>query len=336
MRDETEGRKQGRAGRIAARIAILFGIALAALLILAYGAMWVICRGPSESARDLFVNTCMETSFARLFPPLVLPQEEIDAIRAANAVVDTDEVTDNDLNFADPNPGDSEQPEIEIVDVIGTTYKGKLMIVKDPSRVVVGTPPALGGDAFGEKLDDMIKRTGAIGGINAGGFADDNGMGSGGTPIGIVIQDGKLVFGSESASTVVIGLDNKNVLHVGRMTAREALDKGMRDAVSFGPALVVNGKPSETAGSGGGLNPRTAIGQREDGSILLLVIDGRQPHSIGASHKDLVDIMVQYGAINAGNLDGGSSTTLYYEGELRNACASLYGPRQLATAFLVK
>ncbi|MEG1027186.1 MAG: phosphodiester glycosidase family protein, partial [Oscillospiraceae bacterium] len=86
----------------------------------------------------------------------------------------------------------------------------------------------------------------------------------------------------------------------------------------------------------GGLNPRTAIGQRADGAVLLLVIDGRQPHSLGANLKDLADIMIEHGAINAGNLDGGSSTMMYYEGKLANTCASLYGPRKIPNGFLVR
>ena len=89
-------------------------------------------------------------------------------------------------------------------------------------------------------------------------------------------------------------------------------------------------------GSGGGLNPRTVLGQRADGAVLMLVIDGRQPHSLGATYKDCIDVMLEYGAVNAGNLDGGSSTILLYDGEVRNVCASLYGPRNLPTAFIVK
>ena len=90
------------------------------------------------------------------------------------------------------------------------------------------------------------------------------------------------------------------------MTAQAALDRGVRDAVSFGPVLVVNGEAVEVNGSGSGLNPRTAIGQREDGSILLVVIDGRQVNSLGASYSDVIELMLEYGAVNAANLDGGS------------------------------
>ena len=111
----------------------------------------------------------------------------------------------------------------------------------------------------------------------------------------------------------------------------------MRDAVSFiTPALIVNGKAADILGTGGGLNPRTAIGQRADGAVLLLVIDGRQSHSIGANYKDLMDVMLQYGAVNAANLDGGSSTLMVYNDQILNVCASLYGSRKLPTAILVR
>ena len=133
----------------------------------------------------------------------------------------------------------------------------------------------------------------------------------------------------------IVGFDQNNQLVVGTMTGQECLDRGIRDAVSFGPTFIVNGKAMEVAGSGGGLNPRTVLGQRADGAVLMLVIDGRQSHSIGATYKDCIDVMLQYGAVNAANLDGGSSSMLVYNGEVQNVCASLYGSRPLPTAFIV-
>jgi len=134
----------------------------------------------------------------------------------------------------------------------------------------------------------------------------------------------------------VVGFDNKNVLVVGSMTASQALSRGIRDAVSFGPVLVVNGEPAKFLGQSGGVNPRSVIGQREDGAVLLLAVNGRQPGSLGATYKDLAEMMVEYGAVNAANLDGGSSSMLYYNGELLNTCSSVYGPRRIPSAFLVK
>ena len=85
-----------------------------------------------------------------------------------------------------------------------------------------------------------------------------------------------------------------------------------------------------------GVNPRTAIGQRADGAVLLLVVDGRQAYSLGATHNDLVDIMLEYGAVNACNLDGGSSSMMWFEDGYVNHSASLIGIRPLPTAFLVQ
>ncbi|MBM6920662.1 phosphodiester glycosidase family protein [Phocea massiliensis] len=329
--------KKGSVKRVIGRTAIILGIFLASILVLIYTAMLVICYGPSPRARDLFVNTCMETSFLKYFPPLVMSSAQIEEIREANGIVDNGEVTVGQQDYTNVDNQDKSQPDIEIVDVVGATYKGKMMIVKDPSRVVVGTSSdTFSADKGGKKLDQMIADEGAVGGVNAGGFVDDGGVGNGGMPIGLVIKNGKLLNGGLNTPFTVVGFDQKNMLHVGTMTGQQAMDKGLRDAVSFGPALVVNGNPMESSGTGGGLNPRTAIGQREDGSVLILVIDGRQPHSLGATHKDLVDVMIDFEAVNACNLDGGSSSMMYYEGELKTVCSSLYGPRRIPTAILVK
>lgn len=226
--------------------------------------------------------------------------------------------------------------EIEFHNVSGSTYKGIMMIVKDPSRVIVGTSSGVySADVPGKKVVDMIASYGAIGGVNAGGFEDPQGAGNGGMPKGIVISEGELKFGSEAGSYEVIGFNNDNVLVVGTMTGSRALEMGIRDAVSFGPILVVNGEATKASG-GGGLNPRTAIGQRADGAVLLLVIDGRQSSSLGASYADITEVMLEFGAINAANLDGGSSSVMYYEGELLNSCSSLYGPREMPTSIVVR
>lgn len=208
------------------------------------------------------------------------------------------------------------------------------MIVKDPSKVKVSVSAENFGDGKGMKIDEHVEKEGAIAGVNAGGFADENGMGNGGQPLGLVIKDGRVVSGLETYSCV-IGLDKDDKLVVGSMKGTEAVERGLRDAVSFGPVYIVNGKRSEVIGTGGGVNPRTCIGQRADGAVLLLTIDGRQATSLGATHSDCIDILEEYGAVNAANLDGGSSTSMYYDGEIQNVPATVYGPRDIPTAFVV-
>ena len=120
------------------------------------------------------------------------------------------------------------------------------------------------------------------------------------------------------------------------MTANQAKKRGIRDALTFGPALIVDGKPANVSGYSSGLNPRTAIGQRADGAVLLLVIDGRQPGSLGAFHTDTIEVMLNFGAVNAANLDGGSSSLMVYEDEIISNKSGLTGNRHMPTCFLVE
>ena len=320
---------------------ILLALLLAVLFLL--GACYVVFRGPSPAARDLLLVSAMETSAAKFIPRLFFSQEEIDEIIQKNSVLPTYEVTETPSSSVSPE-GEEEEMEstpvdlsaVALVEVSGTTYKGKMLIVQDPSRVYVATPEAFHLSTGGMRVEEMCRRDGALAGINGGGFMDENGVGDGGSPIGLVISGGVMMNGYPSLVSEVIGFDRDNRLVVGNMSAQEALDRGIRDAVNFGPILVVNGEPAQVSGSGGGLNPRTAIGQREDGAVLLLVIDGRQSHSLGASYKDLIEIMLEFGAVNAANLDGGSSSLMVYEDEIITTCASLYGSRKIPTAFLVR
>ena len=99
-------------------------------------------------------------------------------------------------------------------------------------------------------------------------------------------------------------------------------------------SLIINGEV-QSKNLGGGVNPRTGIGQCADGSVLLLVLDGRSINTLGATMQDVADIMLEYGAVNAGNLDGGSSSVMVYDGEIINNCAPVTGPRNIPTAFIV-
>jgi len=101
--------------------------------------------------------------------------------------------------------------------------------------------------------------------------------------------------------------------------------------------LIVNGVPADIGSSSKtGLNPRTAIGQRADGAVLLLVVDGRHPSSIGAGYADLIEVLLKHGAVNACNLDGGTSSIMYYQGQRISSIENISFSRSIPTAFLVK
>ena len=177
--------------------------------------------------------------------------------------------------------------------------------------------------------------------MNGGGFYDPDWNSNGALPHGTVIKDGKIVSSYDDAKMGggFIGFDKEDKLVLGRMTDREALNKGLRDAIEFGPYLIVNGKRSFVKGNGGwGIAPRSAIGQRQDGIVLFLVINGRLTSSIGADMVDLCDIMENYGAYNAANLDGGSSSELVIKNKIINTpvAGGKNGLRDMATFWVVK
>ena len=230
-------------------------------------------------------------------------------------------------------PPDEDGDGIILVDVMKKGFQGTMIIVLDPSRVFAGFPGFYGGN--GMLLEDLVHRYDALGGINGGGFIDEDGGGSGGLPEGLTIVEGEVYHWVDSGASAAF--DENNVLHVGYYTAETAAADNIRDCVSFGPALIVNGEPEYGSYMESGINPRTAIGQREDGAVLMLCIDGRQLRSIGGSFADIRDVMLDFGAVNACSLDGGSSTVMYYDGEYLNSPSSASGTsRYLPNAFLIR
>ena len=338
-------KRERKAGRIVGRTLLVLLVTVLLLALLLVGVVFVALRGPSTTVQELLTRTLKETSAADFIPDLFLSEERVAEIMSyRDTETDTEEqdislVTVHIPQDAETGEADAE-PEfgpdgINLVGVTGANYRGMMMVVQDPGRVFVGTPEQYGG--VGLTLQSMVAKYDAVGGINAGAFEDPNGTGLGGIPEGIVISNGELKWGSPASVTTVIGFDGGGILHVGRMSAQDALDRGIQTACSFGPALIVNGEPvSSTEISSSGVNPRTAIGQRADGAVLLLVVDGRQISSLGATLEDLIEIMLDFGAVTAGNLDGGSSSLMLYKGEAMNVNSSLLGSRPLATAFVVK
>ena len=351
-----QGEKTSSAKQILSRVGISVLSFLLALVILIVCADLILLHGPSKSARDRFVLTVTETSAAGFLATWFMDDDTVNSIIENNAVVDGGGETDPTLiqlpgNTNESNGGNSDEEvdinSVQLINIEGKTYKGKLLIVRNPKRVYIGTPAAYGNDKEGVTTIDMVRNDNALYGVNGGGFYD-TGKGNGGIPTGrensdgIVISKGKLMYGSKNNQYEVIGINKQGILVLGKMTAQEALDRGIVEALNFGPYLVMNGKACEVGGfTEAGLNPRTAIGQRADGAILLLTIDGRQPSSMGATYEDLIEIMMNYGAVNAANLDGGSSTYMAQNSETENnpqiitQCASLYGPRKMATSVLV-
>ena len=201
----------------------------------------------------------------------------------------------------------------------GHNFNAYVMVIRDPSKVYMATSStSFSKDKPGLRINEAIAKEGAIAAINAGAFFD-NGTSSavvGSVPEGLVIAGGEVLWKTGQApENGFVGFNYDNVMVVDHsMTAARAKELNIRDGCCFGPALIINGTINQAAySSNSGFNPRTAIGQRADGAVIFVCIDGRQAGSLGGTYKDIIDIMVEYGAVNACNLDGGSSTVMVYE-----------------------
>ena len=339
-------KKKSIKGKVLKTILVLFIIGCITGLTLLYG--------PWHGFRDWLITTAMTTLSHQWMATTFYSDETIQTVLSENAVIETGESTNTEeveiVAVLEEKTYENEYEEAilkkdegndlyKVIDIKGEGYTGHLVAIYDPSKISVCTTKYLG--TKGQYLVDMANDNDAVVAINGGGFIDPNYNSLGGVPQGIVIKDGKIISNkSYKKSGGIIGFTEDNKLILGKMTAKEALNKGVRDAVTFGPFLIVNGKPSFIKGNGGwGTAPRSAIGQRKDGIVLFLVIDGRMIGRPGADMVDLTEIMQNYGAYNAANLDGGTSCGLVVEGELINDPVNGNGKhktRMIATGFIVK
>ncbi|MCF0228447.1 MAG: phosphodiester glycosidase family protein [Parasporobacterium sp.] len=341
MACEKLGRK-----RIIIRILIIVGLTIGFIVAMIVIALFVLFRGPSETARIEWINMFNETSQMKWLPELFLSKEQVDEIINSNQVSLVEDGTGSDMDVIDIT---QTTDEIEIIDVKGELFQGKMMIIHDPSKVFLGTVPEFY-EGAGQTVKDMISNySDAIGGINAGDFIDlgaDNSFTA--MPSGLVISDGQIVFcESDDYDTPynITGITNDNKLVLGNISANEAIEMGIRDAVytneiTTGPFLIINGKSMieevpDSSVYGGGVNPRTVIGQRRDGAICFLVIDGGQASSFGATFVDLIYLLQDYDVYNACAMDGGTSSQMVYQGEILNHPYS-GTPRKCPTAWMVR
>ncbi|HDR7454960.1 TPA: phosphodiester glycosidase family protein [Bacillus cereus] len=218
-------------------------------------------------------------------------------------------------------------------------FKGKLVTINNPFNVKLVSHQGSQGEGKGEKISIMAKRNHAVVAINASGFNDETGTGGGNLATGIVIENGKVINSNHEVSepALVAGLTKFGQLITGNYTTKELINMQVISAAGFMPQLIVNGEKMITEGDGGwGSGPRSIMAQKKDGSIMFLIIDGRQAHSIGATLKECQDILYEKGAINAMAMDGGSSATLYMLGSIKNSPSTLsHKDRYLPNAWII-
>lgn len=289
----------------------------------------VILFGPFANIRRTVVGAIVRSRHPQFITWLFTPAE-IQKMLGTVGTTDAQELFDFTAKS---------DTKLTLRQIHSTRYVGYLLEIPNPKMIQVATAPDI--QEKGDTTSNIAKANHAIAAINAGGFYDPNGTGTGRLPYGFILQDGKYTLGQDvgpSESVDFIGFTKSGNLIAGSYDKTELKDMDAMWGVTFGPPLIVNGKKMITDGDGGwGIGPRTAIGQKKDGTVIFLVIDGRQPgYSTGATLRDVQDILYEEGCVIAANLDGGSSSTLYYNGKVVNKPADLLGERMIPTAFIVK
>ncbi|MBO5089351.1 MAG: phosphodiester glycosidase family protein [Clostridia bacterium] len=348
------------------RSLISVGTALLLIIITAFSAGMVVARGPSKTMRDMLVLSAMQASATKWVPGLFLPKETVKEIVDNSHKISTDSIDVNEIVSGTEDEWKDAKNGTKLIFIQKPNFKAYLLMVKDPKRVKVG----VSSDNFstatgGMRIFNFAEKYNALAVINAGEFADAGGKGTGAQPLGLTYSFGKMVWGGNGSRTFMgFTKDNKFVCFEG-MTVEKAEKLGMRDAVCFqyGNLLIDHtlkddgvtiDKVNLHYGDGNrGAAQRTAIGQRADGSVLMLVTDGRSASSMGATRNEVIDILVEYGAVSAGMLDGGSSAMLYYRDYynvydidtsrldnfqkqgLVNKYKAFTSPRRLPTCFIV-
>ncbi|MBP3965337.1 phosphodiester glycosidase family protein [Paenibacillus lignilyticus] len=297
------------------------------------GSGWFYLTPSGSDVRYMLADTLI-TSQHRYLAKYLIGQAELDnRVAAYNEQFDAmAQVKDNhNVNLASHPEG-----TVKIEPISRKGFKGYLMYVHDPKMIRVVTTSIVGS---GERVESMVKRTGAIAGVNGGAFDDPNWNGNGFKPAGIVMSGGKVLYKGNgmNAKVNVVGIDRNGLMVAGRYSPNQLLSMGVSDAVTFQPKFIVNGKGLiKSEADGWGIAPRTCMAQLKDGTIVFVVIDGRQPgYSVGATLYDVQKILLEKGAVTAANLDGGSSTVMVKDDEVVNKPSSKYGARYLPTAFLV-
>ena len=312
--------------------------------------------GPISWFRNTLITTAMTTMHHQYLAKWFFTDSYIEKVLANNYIVEIDEDTDLDLiNFdldlekkysskyeKDLFEGVTKDTVYKKIYVKGTGYDGYIIAIYKPEKVKLAYSTKLGSE--GQRLDEIASENNASVAINGGGFYDPTWMGNGGVAHGTIIKDGKIVWDYDDAQVGggFIGFNKDNVLVLGKMSKEKAIEIGMRDAMEFGPFLIVNGKASFVKGDGGwGIAPRSAIGQREDGVVLFVAINGRNAKAgvLGIDMVGLTELLQNYGCVNAANLDGGTSSALIVENELINNPISSLGAekvlRRIPTAWIV-
>lgn len=222
------------------------------------------------------------------------------------------------LNTATAYEDDSKAISIETYERNSTQIHVATVTIKGDASIKT----ALADETYGRNVKAKTSTTAQS--VNA--VLAVNGDYYGARDAGYVIRNGQLLRSdSQDANQedLVVYRDGSfEIIREGDITAHELLNKGASQVLSFGPALIENSQvavdSADEVGKAMASNPRTAIGIIDDKHYVLVVSDGRTDESKGLSLKELADFMKELKVTTAYNLDGGGSSTMYFNGQIIN------------------
>lgn len=306
-------------------------------------APFILLYGPFDNAKRIYVGSAMTTFNHQYLATMFLSKERIDNI------LNSSDTRNQNLDFKSNNSvvevNGTHDNTMELYKFENSKYNGYMLVIKDPKRVKVAYTSSM--YKKGQTTSEMAMQNNAVAAINGGAFIDtssnSNWTGNGGTPTGVIISNGKIVFSdlkTDNSKTECMAITKEGKMLAGKYSINELKALDVQEAVSFKPVLIKDGVPTALEGSDGarGIAPRTAIGQRADGSIVMMVIDGRDLVSgLGCTITELQSLMLTKGeCVTAINLDGGKSSTMYLNGQVINNVSNGLGERYIASSIIVK
>jgi exopolysaccharide biosynthesis protein len=290
----------------------------------------------------MFVGTAMSSMHYSWLATTFLSEAQINKILGKGEGSDDGDSTENSNLISIPKTHDNSIQAFKLEN--NENFVGHVLMISDPTRIKIGYTSKLNeAKKEGEKTSTIAKKNNAVAAVNGGAFSDESNSAqwsaNGGIPSGVIISEGKVIYDdTRETKQGTIAMTKKGELIAGRFTTKELLSKGVTEAVSFNTDILVSGgkKPAKLTQNMPGSPPRTLIGQKQDGTVLLVVLDSKKDNRIAASLEEAQEVMIKLQCVTATTLDGGKSTTMYYNGDVINTPSNALGERYIPTAVIVK
>lgn len=219
-----------------------------------------------------------------------------------------------------------------VLDGDGNNSRGVLAICKDASQLRLCAASTL--PDSGETAGDICRESGGLLALTGSAFLDD-GSSDGGIISGLAICSGTSLgtaMGAAGDKRLELRQDDRMYI----VDSADPVESGTRDACEFGPALIVDGENVSEGSTWNSPQPRAVIGQSDRLETMMVVIEGRLTDSMGCGIAPIAEKLLEYGCVQAMNLDGGTSAILYYKGAYITRCSNtaLSEGRKLPTAWV--